>query len=74
MPEKSIFRGTTSTTSEDRVLTGSDVDMIVQYYQERVGELYADIEHLRSRAVYYKCEVRLLNFMSDSIVLNFLNQ
>ncbi|EJD74668.1 hypothetical protein LOAG_18046 [Loa loa] len=35
-----------------------DADVICSYFEERIGELHADIEHVRSRAFYYKYECK----------------
>ncbi|KAL3985116.1 putative coiled-coil domain-containing family protein [Acanthocheilonema viteae] len=35
-----------------------DTDVICSYFEERIGDLHADIEHIRSRAFYYKHECK----------------
>lgn len=34
-----------------------DADVICSYFEDRIGDLHADIEYIRSRAFYYKHEV-----------------
>ncbi|VDN35897.1 unnamed protein product [Gongylonema pulchrum] len=38
------------------MLSNHDVSSICSYYQERLSNLHGDIEHMRSRALYYKYE------------------
>ncbi|VIO97766.1 LOC129285 protein, putative [Brugia malayi] len=35
-----------------------DADIICSYFEERIGDLHADIEYIRSRAFYYKHECK----------------
>ncbi|VDM14037.1 unnamed protein product [Wuchereria bancrofti] len=35
-----------------------DADVICSYFEERIGDLHADIEYIRSRAFYYKHECK----------------
>ncbi|VDN05440.1 unnamed protein product [Thelazia callipaeda] len=35
-----------------------DTDVICSYFEERIGELHADVAHIRSRALYYKHECK----------------
>ncbi|CAG9531614.1 unnamed protein product [Cercopithifilaria johnstoni] len=36
----------------------NNADVICSYFEERIGDLHADIEHIRSRAFYYKHECK----------------
>uniref|UniRef100_A0A8R1TVI6 Coiled-coil domain-containing protein 128 n=1 Tax=Onchocerca volvulus TaxID=6282 RepID=A0A8R1TVI6_ONCVO len=35
-----------------------DAEVICSYFEERIGDLHADIQHIRSRAFYYKHECK----------------
>uniref|UniRef100_A0A915PN44 Protein phosphatase 1 regulatory subunit 21 n=1 Tax=Setaria digitata TaxID=48799 RepID=A0A915PN44_9BILA len=48
----------TSSEFETSKLSCMDVDVICSYFEERIGDLHADIEHIRSRAFYYKHECK----------------
>ncbi|VDK81126.1 unnamed protein product [Litomosoides sigmodontis] len=39
-------------------LSSDDADVICSYFDERIGDLHADIEYVRSRAFYYKHECK----------------